>query len=183
MRASPTGSALRGAGGALAALAAVAAAAGMLSGCGVHHTVDVHSVQSRIADQLAGQYSVPAPKVTCTSPIPLTPGQAFSCSTILDGQPLQLQGTITDDKGHFTVNPAEAVIVVSHAETQLQGDISAQAHTPTTLDCGTKTLLVVAPGHSFSCTAHLQGQGTRPVTVTVVNLKGDVRYTLAPPAS
>jgi len=101
----------------------------------------------------------------------------------LDGQSLVVNGTVTGTGGRYTIQPAEAVIIVSHAVSVLQADIATQTHVPDTVNCGRSTVLIVAAGRTFSCTATVAGQA-RQATVMVSGLQGnEVSYSLAPPAS
>ena len=90
--------------------------------------------------------------------------------------------SVTDNRGHFTAEPTAAVIDVASASSLLQKQISATAHAPTIVRCGSLPVLVVAPGTSFACTAKVGSQASRALTVTVEDLQGNVRFDLAPAA-
>jgi len=153
-----------------------------LPGCGVgpHHTLNAASVGDEIASQLAARYPVGSPVVNCPAGVADTPGATFVCSTVLDGQPVQMDGTVTGSKGRFTVVPQAAIIPIASATSLLTQDITNQTHVQPRVDCGTLRVAVVAVGQSISCSATFPGQQPRKVTVTVTDRQGDVRYTLAP---
>jgi hypothetical protein len=165
-------------------VAVVLTAAIALAACGVspRRTLDAHSVASQVTTELVQQYHLSASliSVRCPSGIPVVDGQAFICNATLDGESLSIDGQVTSSSGRYTVKPAAAVIVVAHAESVLESDIAAAIHAPTTVACAHRTVLVVAAGGSFACTATIHG-AHRAVTVTVVDLQGNVRYSLAPP--
>jgi hypothetical protein len=142
-------------------------------------TLDSAGTSKQISSQLEAQYQVKAPTVSCPSGVRDVSGQTFACTATLDDQVLHLQGTVTSS-GHFTVAPEEAVIVVSQRSAQLTQEIEHQAHTSATVDCGSRTLLVVPVGHAFPCTVTFHGEGTRSVSVKVVDVQGDFSYTVAP---
>jgi hypothetical protein len=163
------------------ALTAVAALA--VTGCGVgpHRTLDSHNVAAQITSQLASQYGL-APAVVsvrCPSGIPVVVGQAFVCDSTLDGEGLSIDGQVTSGRGRYTIMPTAAVIVVARAVSVLESDITAAVHAPATVSCGKRSVLVVAAGGSFACTATIKA-GPQAVTVTVADLQGHVRYSLAP---
>lgn len=160
------------------------AAALAVTACGVspRRTLDAHSVASQVSTELVQQYHLSASliSVRCPSGTPVVDGQAFVCAATLDGQSLSVDGQVTSANGRYTVKPAAAVIVVARAESVLESDIAAAVHATTTVACAHRTVLVVAAGGSFACTATIHG-ARRAVTVTVVDLQGNVRYSLAPP--
>lgn len=153
-----------------------------LAACGVgpSHTLDTASVEHQISTQLAGRYPVGRPAVVCTKGVPAIPGRKFSCSTVVAGQPLHFDGTVTDRKGHFSVTPTAAVIDTARAALVLEKQISDSTRSAAAVSCGPAAVLVVPVGHTFACTARLHGQPPRPVTVTVDDLQGGVRFSLPP---
>ncbi len=164
------------------ALAVLSCTSTCLTACGVqpHHTLDASSVSHEIESQLSDRYPVGSPTVTCPSGVADTIGATFVCSTVLDGQPVQMDGTVTGTNGQFTVVPEAAIISIASATSLLTQDIANQTHVTPKVDCGTRRVAVVAIGKSITCSATFPGQKSRQVTVTVTDRQGDVRYTLAP---
>jgi hypothetical protein len=165
---------------------AVSVMAATLAACGVgpRRTLDARSIESEIATGLARQYQF-APgliSVTCPGAVPEVPGQAFICRASLDGQALSLDGTVTSTGGRYSIQPTSAVISEGPLLSELQSRITTQLRAQAKVTCGTRVVLVVAAGGSFSCQAVVLGQ-PRHVTVTVVDLKGNVRFSVAPPTS
>ena len=155
----------------------------LAAGCGVspHHTLDSKSVSGEIASQIATAYSIPAPDVTCPASIPSRPGQTFQCSTTLEGQPVQIDGTVTGTGNEFTPTPSEPIVAVGPTVALLSKEIAQQTHHTARVDCGSRKVLVVAVGSSFMCTATFAGERPRDVTVTVTNRQGNAfRFSLAP---
>jgi hypothetical protein len=137
-------------------------------------------VSHEIASQLSDRYPVGSPTVNCPTGVADTAGATFVCSTVLDGQPVHMDGTVTGSNGQFTVVPDAAIIPIASATSLLTQDITNQTHVRPRVDCGTLRVAVVAIGRSISCSATFPGQKPRKVTVTVTDRQGDVRYTLAP---
>jgi hypothetical protein len=157
----------------------VAAAGASSCGVGVHHMLDAKSVGRQIGSNLASQYQIPAPAVQCPNNVPATRGRTFTCTTALDGQPLTINGTVTDGSGHFGISLTQAVLPTAHAISVLQANVAAQTHLPTTVTCGPRLVLVVRVGQTFHCTAH-QGGVSRGLSSTVESTSGQVRYSLDP---
>ena len=161
---------------------AVCVMAAALSACGVgpRRTLAASSIESEIATGLARQYQF-APgliSVACPGAVPEVPGQAFICRATLDGQALSLDGTVTSTGGRYSIQPTSAVISGGPLVSELRSRITTQLHARAQVTCGTRVVLVVAAGGSFSCQAVVLGQPRR-VTVTVVDLRGNVRFTVA----
>jgi Domain of unknown function (DUF4333) len=164
----------------LSALLALFGAASLFASCGVtHRTLDAASVEREIAQQVATRYSIPAPTVKCPSGVRQTKGQTFICTATIEGQTLHLEGTVGAGGGQFTVAPREAIISVSSQTARLADDIASHTHTAPRVDCGPHTVLIVPVGHTFTCTATFPGEPPRPVTVKVLDLRGDFSYTLS----
>ena len=66
----------------------------------------------------------------------------------------------------------------SQAASTLEADIAATTHAHATVDCGPLLVRVLPVGGQFACLASIPGEGTRPVTVNVVDLNGHFRYSL-----
>jgi hypothetical protein len=110
-------------------------------------------------------------------------GQTFTCTATLDGQRVELVATVTGPGGQFTVVPKSAIIVVSSQTAQLADDIEKEAHVRGDVDCGSRSVIVVEVGATFTCTVTFPEQKPRTVTVKVMNVQGDFGYTVAPAES
>jgi hypothetical protein len=169
----------------LIALVGVAGLLACLSACGVsvgpRHTLSGPSVAHEISSQLAKSYGVKAPPVTCPPGIQASKGTSFACTTVLDGQHLELDGTVTGTNGQFQVVPRDAIIRVPLLVQYLSNSISKQTgFVPSLVNCGPRKLAVVAVGGTITCSAafpHLPQP--RKITTTVIDKEGRVKYTLA----
>jgi Domain of unknown function (DUF4333) len=153
-------------------LGALAASVVLVAACGGTKVKVLDSLATgrQIADHLTSIYGVAEPAVDCPTGVKVSAGKTFDCSTALDGQPLTVHVTLTDEQGHLTVSPAAAVVVVAKIAAAIQ---SAEAKA--TVRCGPHTVLVEQPGATFDCMA---ATAAGPVTyrVTVQDLAGHVRY-------
>jgi uncharacterized protein DUF4333 len=164
------------------ALVALGCVVACLTSCGVgpHHILNAASLSHEISSELSARYPVGSPIVNCPPDVAATTGTEFVCSTVLDGQPVQLDGTVTGSNGRFTFIPQAAIIVIATATSLLTHDLADQTHVRPLVTCGTRLVAVVAVGKSFTCSATFPGQSPRKVTVTVTDRQGHVRVTLAP---
>jgi Domain of unknown function (DUF4333) len=163
-----------------AAAVSVGALAG-LTGCSLspHSTLSAASIEARISAGLARRYRVPPPKVNCPASARAVAGTYFTCTATLAGQPLRVIGTVTDDKGHVEVRAASAVVVKSEAEAEIGQSLSKKVGRPVSVSCAVPELLVADAGLGFGCTTEVAGV-ERQVTVTVLNVAGDLRYQVLP---
>jgi hypothetical protein len=164
----------------LPGLAVVLAALVPACGVGPRRTLDARSIESRIAGQIASEYQL-APaliSVACPTGTPAKTGRTFSCTATLAGQPLPIDGTVTNSRGGYTLEPTAAVLIPARLVPMLETRIAADLGAAATVDCGPKPVLVLPAGGTFGCTATVRGR-PRPVTVTVEDLQGHVRFSLA----
>jgi hypothetical protein len=142
----------------------------LVAGCGGGKVLDGQATEAQISDHLASTFGLARPAVTCPGGVKVTAGKTFACHTDVEGQPLTVDVTLTDGRGHFTIRPASAVVVVAKIAAALQ-----VSEPKTTLRCGTHTVLIEPPHADFDCTA---ATAAGPVTyhVTVQDLAGNVSY-------
>jgi Domain of unknown function (DUF4333) len=169
----------------LSALVGVAALLACLSACGVsvgpHHTLSGPSVARGISAQLAKSYNIkPGPPVSCPADIQTSKGTSFLCTTVLDGQHLELDGTVTGSNGQYQVVPRDAIIKVPLLVGFLSTDIkNTTGVVPSLINCGPRKLAVVAVGGTISCSATFPRlPQPRRVITTVLDKAGHVMYTL-----
>jgi hypothetical protein len=140
------------------------------SGASVSKVLDSKQAAGQIAGYLASTFGVTTPMVNCPSGVKVSTKGTFDCRTSLEGQPLTVHATLTDDLGHFSPKPAVAVIVVAKIAAAIQ-TTEAKA----TLRCGAHTVLVGPVGATFVCTA-ATASGPANYRVTVQDLAGNVGY-------
>ena len=149
-------------------------------GCGIgaDRTLNAKSLDSQIVRQLKARYPANRVTVTCPGGVKEKAGNNFSCVAFLDGQKLNLTGTVTSSGGRYSIQPAEAVVVSTQAATTLENQISAQLRESVSVDCGPSAFRIVPAGGQFNCTANLPGQSPRRVTVSVLDTTGNMRFSL-----
>jgi hypothetical protein len=167
----------------LSALAVVAVLVACLSACGVsvgpHHTVSGPSVARGISSQLAKSYNIKAPPVSCPPGIQASKGTTFVCTTVLDGQRLELDGTVTGNNGQYQVLPRDAIIKVPLLVQYLTRSIKDKTLYVPSVNCGPRQLAVVAVGATITCSAAFPRlPQPRKVITTVLDKSGHVEYTL-----
>jgi Domain of unknown function (DUF4333) len=158
----------------------------LASACGVsvgpRNNLSAASVAREVSSQLAKDYptGLPAPVVLCPDGIPATKGATFVCTTVLDGQPLDLDGTVTSPNGHYKVVPRDPIILIPVLENTLTTDIANQTLVrPSKVDCGARQVAVVAVGGTITCWATFPRVPASRRVVTTVLKDGSVSYTLS----
>jgi hypothetical protein len=168
----------------LSALVGIVGLLACLSACGVsvgpRHTLSGPSVAHEISQQLAKDYPVEAPAVSCPDGIEARKGTTFVCTTVLDGQHLDMDGTVTGSDGRYQVIPRDAVIPISSLTRYLSDDIKTQTgYRPSKIDCGPRTVAVVAVGAKIICSASFpRVPQPRTITSIVTDRDGKVTYTM-----
>jgi Domain of unknown function (DUF4333) len=169
----------------LSALIGLGGLVALLTACGVtvgpHHTLDAASVAGEISSQLAKDYQIEGPAVTCPDGVKASKGNTFVCKTVIDNQPLELDGTVTGSNGQYQVVPRDAIIHIPLLVEYLKKDIAQRTRlAPWTVDCGTKQFAVVAVGGKITCSATSPRlPAPRKVVTTVKNKEGQVSYSLS----
>lgn len=172
--------------GALAVRAVVAGGVALsaLAGCGARSaaTIDAAKLNNQISTGLAQRLDIPAPPVHCPASQANRQGTTFRCSTTVDGQALGITAGVSDSQGNVHWQPRDALISAPRTAAAIDRQFGAQLHSPITSDCGRNRLSVVAVGASITCEATVSG-AARQVTVTALDLAGNVDLSLAPPAT
>jgi len=170
----------------VSALAALGCALACLSACGVsvgpHHTLSGPSVAQQVSSQLVKLYKMEAPPaVTCPDGVPSSKGTTFVCTTVIDNQHVDLDGTVTGSNGQFQVVPRDAIIPIPVLVAYLTSSIKQNARVKeVTVDCGDRQFVVVPVGGTITCTATFPRlPAPRTVTTTVVDKEGRVKYALS----
>jgi Domain of unknown function (DUF4333) len=167
------------------AVAALGCALVCLSACGVsvghHPTLSGPSVAHEIGSKLAKLYNIEAPTVSCPDGVSSSKGTTFVCTTVIDKQHLDLDGTVTGSNGQYLVVPRDAIIPIPVLVDFLTSSIKKKANVKeVTVDCGDRQFAVVAVGATITCSATFPGSpGRHTVTTTVLDKKGHVNYALS----
>ena len=162
------------------------AIASVAGGCGTApaRTISAASAAEQIASQLHGRFGVGALSVRCPDAVPARPGTRFVCPARVEGQSVDIDATVTDPNGSFVVTPAAPIVVLADVAGRLAGQIQARAGTRPAVTCPPPpgepgaTVRVAPVGSSLECSATFPGQPPRPVTVTIVDGKGDFSFSL-----
>ncbi|HUJ65278.1 MAG TPA: DUF4333 domain-containing protein [Acidimicrobiales bacterium] len=169
----------------MSALAAFGCLLVLLSACGVsvgpHSTLSAPSLAHEISSQLAKDYQMDeAPTVTCPAGVQASKGTTFVCTTVIDDQPLGLDGTVTGSNGEYRVVPRDAVIHIPVLEEYLTNSIDQKTGVrPKTVECGDREFAVVAVLGTITCSATFPGSPrAQKVITTVVGKDGSVEYDL-----
>lgn len=158
----------------LAALLAAASVSGCSAGTGGY---DADRVEREIRDHVAETFpSVRVGRATCPEEIEEGAGAEFECEVNVEGQPLTLAVTQTDDDGHATFEQVEAVLDVAKAEQTIGAALTEQVEAPIEVDCGELDVRVIAVEDTLECLANDDHDNESGIEITVVDIEGHVRY-------
>lgn len=167
----------------------VIAALVLLAGLGVgalflfgERTVEPESVKSEIARITQTAVGVTPADVRCPDEIPAQAGHTFTCTGMVDGQPVTYSVRQDDDQGNLTIN-YDRLIKVTDLQTAVAGLVGSDVEVAVDVTCepAGRTILVNAnPGSPISCTATNATDASDSAAITVtVAADGTPSYTFA----
>lgn len=130
-------------------------------------TIDHAKVEQKIKEFLPGTSNLKISSVKCPSGIKQKKGRNFTCSAVLGGNKFTIRVTQTNSSGHVHLERVEAVIDPQKAAQLLESNGF------TGVDCGS-SLIVVAPGKTFSCGATSPDGRNGTIPIKVTSRSGDV---------
>ena len=152
-----------------------------LTGCGAGPKTEISATSAahQIAAQLTARYGLSHVQVTCPPGVTDRDGQKFVCPTVIGGMSVDMDATVTGAGGHFTVAPAEPIVVLSSVAGQLATQIDQRTGRKPAVTCPGGVVKIVPVDTTFDCTATFPGEKGRTVTVKIIDIKGDFGYQLA----
>jgi hypothetical protein len=160
---------------ALVVLAGLGVGALFLSGT---KTVDTASVQQEIDRITRSAVEVAPADVRCPVGIEAQAGGTFTCTAMVDAQPVTYWVHQNDDQGNLTVT-YDRLLRIDSVEASLADTVSQDVDVAVTVDCGPadRTVLVNSPGEPISCTAtNASGQADGAQLSATVDADGAVSY-------
>lgn len=117
-------------------------------------TVDPASVQQEIDRITRSAVEVAPADVRCPVGVEAQAGGTFTCTAMVDGQPVTYWVHQNDDQGNLTVTH-DRLLRIDSVEASLADAVSRAVEVAVTVDCGPadRTVLVNSPGEPISCTA------------------------------
>jgi Domain of unknown function (DUF4333) len=143
-------------------------------------TVQPAFVQNEIVRVTQGAVQVAPTEVRCPEGIAVQTGGTFTCTGMVDGQPVTWWVMQNDERGGLTVT-ADRLLRLDTLEQAVGTKASADLRTTVTVDCGPagRTVLRNTPGQEIDCTATRAAASTATVPMTVtVDEDGAVAYRL-----
>ena len=138
---------------------------------------DSQSVAAQVRD--AQKQAAPGLTVggaTCPEKVKVAKGERFECTVKVAGVPAPYTVTIesiANDKVHFHLSPAKAIVSTAKAEEFLAQQATAQGLKGVTVNCGGPQVRVQDPGTTFPCLLRKGGQ-TQKVKILVKNVTGRI---------
>ena len=155
----------------------------LLGGCSVSveetKQLNTGKAEGVIRSFLQGKLGSPVDEVSCP-PREAKQGDVFQCTARVEGQPVLLQVTQSDNEGNVDVVLVQAIIDLKQAVTLVEQQVGAAKGIPVQADCGNQRYLVKDPGSTFDCRATPKSGGASSrVVVTVKDVEGNVDLRLA----
>ena len=130
-------------------------------------TIDHEKVEQKIKEFLPGTSNLKITSVGCPSGIKEKKGRNFACSAVIGGNKFTVRVTQTNSSGHVHLERVEAIIDPAKAAQLLESNHF------TGVDCGS-SLMVIAPGRTFSCRATSPEGETGTIPIKVTSRSGNV---------
>lgn len=136
--------------------------------------------QKKLAAQVAAVVAPAYPEltgatVTCPKKIAVKKGKVVTCTVDANGISVQVTVTQTNKRGAVTIASTQAVIPKAAAEQFVKDNSTVPAQV--TVDCGPAPAIVKLPGETHVCNAAFPDGSTKQVTISVVDLAGNVTIT------
>jgi hypothetical protein len=169
-------------------------AAALVAGCSVSFGaggLDEPKLANAIRDRIEQLTGVAPESVTCPSRAKQGKGNDFTCTAMLEGQPVTVKVSQPDDSGHVRFAAVEALVRRADVEHFIQTDAKKGPY-QVSVTCGTTTVVVAKVGSTFSCALHTgsasasgggsgPGPGGGPQTATVTAQSADGRFSVRYP--
>ncbi|MGY1603160.1 DUF4333 domain-containing protein [Geodermatophilus sp. SYSU D00815] len=145
-------------------------------------TLDTAEAESRISALVEEQAGVAPADVTCPADVEAEAGATFSCTATLDGQPISVSVTQTDDEGNVEFTVDNTVVPVAAVEEDISAQIEAEAEGSgvqllTECPADGRTLLVDPADTELTCTV-TNADDTSLTADVVVTVGADGTVTL-----
>lgn len=163
-------------GAAVVAVVALTAVGGCSSAA---DRLDRSATEDTVAGALETELGQPVVEVVCPDDIPRGEGETVRCEATLVAvdRPVRLDATqVAGDELDVVV--VDAVVDPFAAADELEQQLTATYLRSFTADCGGPDARVVAPGSTLSCSV-ADDEGSREVTVTVVDSAGSLEFSVA----
>jgi hypothetical protein len=161
----------------LLVLIGLAVAALYLFGTRTLDSAEAEREIARLTEQEAGL--APA-EVQCPADIAIEAGATFSCTGVLDGQPVSYSVRQTDDEGNVFIESDNTYVMIDKVQESLAEQVGGEAGVEviTSCDAGGRSVLVDGLGVPIPCTVASADDPTDSAdVVATVDEEGAVSYT------
>lgn len=164
----------------LPVLLGIVALGSFAAACSEDRELDPDRLDAAVESAVVEGLGVTPTTIDCPAVTGISDGSTFTCEVDLDGQVLQMAGTVIEaSEGTFEIDNLDAVLFVDVLELGIAAEISAELGEAIGVDCGLDGDLVVAEvGSRISCTAIDVVGNEAPLTVDVLDADGEIAYEL-----
>ena len=160
-------------------LGGLAVAAVLLFG---NSTLDTTAVEDEIVAVTERESGVAPTEVECPGDVTAEAGATFTCTAVLDGQPLSYTISQTDDEGNVRIESDTIFVVVSDVEGIVNEQVGAEAGVEVTTECDAdgRSVVVDPAGTTVPCTVTNAGDPTDTLDViATLDEEGNVTWEAA----
>lgn len=157
----------------------------VLAGCSFQAScgskkLDMKKAQEFVSTKLAEDVGEKPTNVTCPESVKIEKGKTFECTADFGAAKATVVMSQEDDEGFVKVTSVTGILIGKKAEAAIAERLGKQFNAHFTVDCGAPVRAATA-GDSFTCTANDGAGKGGPVTVTVKDASGNVRFALGSP--
>jgi hypothetical protein len=157
----------------------------VLAGCSFQAScgskkLDMKKAKEFVASGLTQDVGEKPTNVICPDEVKAEKGKTFECTAEFGTVKATVVLNQDDDQGNVTVAAVKGLIVGKKAEAVLVEQLGKRFNAHFTVDCGAR-VRPATPGDTFTCTAKDEEGKGGPVTVTVKDVEGNVRFELGAP--
>lgn len=110
----------------------------------------------------------------CPQSVEQKKGKSFTCTVLVDGQPLTISVDQKDDQGNVHIAQAQAVISTAKAESFVRQYAQGKGTPVTSVSCARTKVVIQSPGRTITCRVEYADGGTGTARMQVGDAKGKV---------
>lgn len=154
----------------------------VLAGCSFQAScgskkLDMKKAQEFVSTKLAEDVGEKPANVTCPESVKIEKGTTFECTAEFGATKATVVMTQEDDEGFVKITSVTGILIGKKAEAAIAEQLGKRFNAHFTVDCGAPVRAATA-GDRFTCSAKDAAGKGGPVTVTVKDASGNVRFEL-----
>jgi hypothetical protein len=157
----------------------------VLAGCSFQAScgakkLDMKKAKEFVSTKLAEDVGEKPANVICPESVKIEKGKTFECTADFGAAKATVVMSQEDDEGFVKITSVTGILIGKKAEAAIAERLGKQFNAHFTVDCGAPVRAATA-GDRFTCSAKDAAGKGGPVTVTVKDASGNVRFDLGAP--